>query len=75
MRILVYSQQSFLPQNYHLFFKEHGILSEQALENYYYLRKIRNELVHGIEPLDHALLTNCIEQINALHSEIKKTTS
>lgn len=75
MRKMDYSKKSYSSQTTYRFLKEHGILSEQALENYYYLRKIRNELVHGIEPLDHALLTNCIEQINALHSEIKKATN
>lgn len=72
MRKANYSKKPYSAHTTYRFLQEHGVLSEQALENYHYLRRVRNELVHGIEPLDRILMQNCIEQINTLHTEIKK---
>ena len=72
MRKANYSKKPYSAHTTYRFLQEHGVLSEQALENYHYLRRVRNELVHGIEPLDRILMQNCIEQINTLYTEIKK---
>ena len=53
------------------FLKDQKVLSENSLHMYQDLRRIRNELVHGIEPPDTQMLQNCIIGIKQLQKEIK----
>lgn len=73
MRKMNYSPKPYSARSIRQFLKEYDILSKQGLEKYNALRRIRNELVHGTEPLDHALLIDAVNQMNALQSEIKHT--
>lgn len=54
------------------FLKDQKILSEDSLHVYQDLRRIRNELVHSVEPHDKQLLQNCIKEIRQLQDEIKR---
>ena len=75
MRKTDYSRKSYSAHITYHFLQEYEILSKQDLEIYHNLRRVRNELVHGIETPDHVLLQNCIEQMNTLNTEIKKIVS
>lgn len=53
------------------FLKDQRVISEDSLHMYQDLRRIRNELVHGVEPPDTQLLQNCIIGIKQLQNEVK----
>lgn len=62
----------YSPHNTYTVLKEQHILSDDQLHTYLDLRKVRNELVHGVESPDRQLLQNCISEIATLNGLLEQ---
>ena len=65
-------KRSFKSHETTRFLKTNELLPESLINEYGYLRRVRNELVHGGERIETEKLRKCIDAINTINNELRK---